>query len=83
MAAEREEEAAIEVFLAASLADTFEALQKAEEEKGIDDFFDPSFYEQEVRHPAPGTSFRPAVPPPTPEPRPRFIIRNNTRRRKG
>ena len=47
-----EEEQAIEVFMAMALADTFEALQKAEEENGTDDFFDPDLYNEPIHHPA-------------------------------
>lgn len=39
---EEEQEEPIEVFLAASLADTFDAIQKAEEESGTGDFFEPT-----------------------------------------
>lgn len=53
IAEEREDEAqAIEVFMSMALADTFEALQKAEEESGTADFFDPDFYNQPIHHPA-------------------------------
>jgi hypothetical protein len=78
-----EEEVAVEVFLAMAAADTFEALQRAEEEKGLDGFFDPDFYKQEVRHPAPEQPAPPVVHVQPVEPRPRYIPRNNTRRRKG
>lgn len=47
-----EEEASIEALLAMAVADTFEALQKAEEESGVDDFFDPDFYNQPIHYPA-------------------------------
>ena len=67
-----EEEEAVEVFLAMAAADTFEALQKAEEEEGVEGFFDPHFYE---------------TPAPTPqtrrEKRPRYILRSENRRRKA
>jgi hypothetical protein len=67
-----EEEKAMEVFLAMAAADTFEALQKAEEEKGLDGFFDPHFYET----PAPAPQTRR-------EKRPRYILRSENRRRKA
>lgn len=47
-----EEEKAIEVVMAMALADTFDAIQRAEEEKGVDGFFDPDFYTQPIHHPA-------------------------------
>lgn len=54
-----EEEKAIEVLMSMALADTFEALQAAEEEKGIDNFFDPGSYVQPVRLPAEVVPARP------------------------
>ena len=80
---EEDEEKAIEVFMAMAAADTFEAMYKAEEEKGVEDFFDPDFYKQEVRYPAPELPIPPTVNIQPVEPRPRYIPRNNTRRRKG
>ncbi len=68
-----EEEQAIEAIMSMALADTFEALQKAEEEKGVDDFFDPSFY----------SAPKPVIPQERPAKRPRYIPRSNARRRKG
>lgn len=58
-----DEEKAIEVFMAMAAADTFEALWAAEEEKGVEHFFEPGFYKQEVRHPAQETGFVPPVSP--------------------
>jgi hypothetical protein len=75
---ENEEEEALEVFLAASLADTFEAIQKAEEKVEIE-----SAPESEIRYPAPTADFIPVAPTPLPKRRPRYILRENTRRRKG
>lgn len=49
---EEHEEENIEVFLAMAAADVFEAIQKAEEESGVDNFFDPDFYNQPIRCPA-------------------------------
>jgi len=37
-----EEEQAIEVLMSMALADTFEAIYKAEEEHGVEDFFEPT-----------------------------------------
>lgn len=68
-----EEEQAIEVIMSMALADTFEAIQKAEEEKGVDDFFDPGFY----------SAPKPVIPQERPVKRPRYIPRSNARRRKG
>jgi hypothetical protein len=65
---EENEEVAIEAFLAASLADTFEAIQKAEEE---------------IRHPAQPTDYVAEAPAPAPKRHPRYILRTETRRRKG
>jgi hypothetical protein len=75
---EENEEEALEVFLAASLADTFEAIQKAEEKVEIE-----SAPESEIRYPAPTVDFIPVAPTPLPKRRPRYILRENTRRRKG
>ena len=88
MAAEREaeqviEEETVEVFLAASLADTFEAIQKAEEENKTGDFLDPDFYKEEIRHPAQPTDYVAEAPAPAPKRHPRYILRAETRRRKG
>jgi len=68
--AEKEE---IEEFLAVATADIFESLQVAEEEKGVEDFFDPGFY----------AAPKPIAPQILPVKIPRYITRNNTRRRKG
>lgn len=88
IAAEREAEAveekqAIEAFVIAAAADTFEALQAAEEEKGVADFFDPDSYKTEVRLPAVETPYVAPPKPPAPKPHPRYILRTNTRHRKG
>ena len=83
--AEEDEEKAIEVFMAMAAADTFEAMYKAEEEKGVEDFFDPDFYKQqpEVRLPAEPTGRLPEPVAPPQKRRPRYILREDTRRRKG
>jgi hypothetical protein len=80
---EAEEEAAVEVFLAMAAADTFEALQKAEEEKGLDGFFDPDFYKQEIRLPAQPSGYVQEPLAQQPKRRPRHILRKTDRRRKG
>jgi hypothetical protein len=80
---EENEEVAVEVFLAASLADTFEAARKAEEENKTGDFFDPDFYREEIRHPAQPTDYVAEAPVPAPKRHPRYILRAETRRRKG
>lgn len=78
-----EEEKAIEAFIAMAAADTFEALQKAEEESGAADFFDPDSYKTEVRLPAVETPYVAPPKAPAPKPHPRYILRTNTRHRKG
>ncbi len=70
-----EEEVPMEVIMSAALCDTFEAIQKAEEEKGVADFFDPGSYKEEVRAPAEPTGFVPEVP----KKQPRFILRDTKR----
>jgi len=78
-----EEEKAIEVFLAMAAADTFEALQKAEEEKGVADFFDPGFYKQEVRHPAKETGYIPPTVHTAAAPKPQHKVARVARGRRG
>jgi hypothetical protein len=75
---EETEEVELEAFLAASLADTFEAIQKVEEEAEIENSPEP-----EIRYPAPPVDFIPVAPVAPPKRRPRYILRENTRRRKG
>lgn len=50
--AEREEEEEVTEFLEVALHDIFEAIQKAEEEEGVADFFEPTPEKKpEVQHP--------------------------------
>lgn len=78
--ATEEEEHAIEALMSMALADTFEAIYKAEEEKGIEDFFEPTpQVSQVVRVPVVLTP--PSAPAPPPAARlkrePRYLIRQN------
>ena len=94
MAAEREaenqveettedEEKAIEALMSMALADTFEAIYKAEEEKGVEDFFDPGFYQRDVRLPARETGFVPPVPHVVTAPKARHKVARVARGRRG
>jgi hypothetical protein len=50
---------------------------------GEQDFFDPNFYKEEIRYPAQPAGQAPMAPVPPPKRRPRYILRAETRRRKG
>lgn len=65
--AEQEE---IQELMDAALYDAFEIIQKAEEEKGIENFFEPA-PAQQIRPPAVSTG----VVPPPPEPKPLLSMR--------
>lgn len=73
-----DENASIEALMSAALADTFEAIQKAEEEKEVDGFFDPSFYVK----PVPIQSQPPEAAPLLKNRQPRYLERQTRQPRR-